>query len=289
MKKVLLLGGNSFTGSHIVDKLESKYDILSISRNGDLNTFDLTLDSINKVENIIIDNEIEVVINCISDGNVDSCEVNKDFAKLINLDFVQDLVDIQNKLKFKLIHLSTNAVYDGLKSPYNEISEHSPINYYGKIKSEADSYVISKSKNYCILRPITMYGKKLKSQRDNPFSFFYNQLKNNAKIIAVNDIYVNMLFIDDLISCIDNVISNDVRGVFNISGSDIVNRVEFIKIIKNNLDDSSSYIESVPSSYFNSLAPRPLNTSFDNTKMINELGVVPTHISDAISKLLEDI
>ena len=282
MKKVLILGADSFTGSHCKENL-TLFETKTTSRQEE--TGDFFFDCLNDdISTILKNKNYDALINCISMGDVDQCEENKSLAKKINYEFVKDLVKKVPKCT-KLIHLSSNAVFDGNKSPYTEMDEKWPINYYGKLKNDADNYIVRHSSNFCILRPITMFGYRLKHQRHNPFSFFFEKLSKNDEIVAVNDVYVNMLNVDYLIQSIEVVISKNLTGEFNISGNDNVNRYEFVNLLKK-LMSSESQIISKSSDEFTSFAKRPKDTSFDNTKMKKELGIYPNSLEIDLRKLI---
>jgi dTDP-4-dehydrorhamnose reductase len=288
MKKILILGGNSFTGFYINKLLSNDFELYNTSRNdcdGGL-IYDAVNDDIVKLAEYLKSNHIDVLVNCISNGDVDSCEENPDFSEFINLNFVKEITSLVEELGIHLIHFSTNAIYDGLNAPYSENDDAEPINKYGQIKKKADVYIENNAKRYTILRPITMYGIRLKTQRHNPFSYFYEQCKNDKDIIAVNDVYVNMLFVEDLVECVKSSILNEIYGTYNISGKDVVNRYEFVSLIKSYLPESKSVIKSVSSLGFKTAAERPKNTSFNNKKMIDTFGFQPENIEVVIKNLV---
>ncbi len=285
-KNILLLGSTSFTGSHTLYSLQDQYSFRTVGRNADSVdiVFDVYNDSISALRS---DFEwADVVINCFSNGDVDSCEVNPLPSSQLNMEFPKQLCNMQKETGFHLIHFSSNAVYDGDNPLYSEASEHHPINTYGRLKSDADIFLKNESERCTLLRPITMFGQLLGDQRHNPFSFFFDKLMNNQDIVAVNDVYVNMLHVDVLTSCIEKAIDDSIYGEFNISGDNIVNRFEFVSKIKRYLPNSTSVITETDSSGFVTAARRPLNTSFDNQKMKNELGVFPTDLSLTIEFLV---
>ena len=227
------------------------------------------------------------VINCFSDGDVDSCELNSALSRTLNYTVPSALCDLQKQHDFHLVHLSSNAVYDGETPLYSETSKHKPVNKYGELKSEADRYLLKHSLKCTILRPITMYGQLLGDQRHNPFSFFFGKLQQNEDITAVNDVFVNMLHIDQLISCLDVVLRDGIQGEFNIAGKDIVNRADFVNAIKSWLPDCTSNVHETDSSGFSTPARRPRDTSFDTSKMQQVLGVTPAPLLPTIEKLVE--
>ncbi len=288
MKKILVLGSSSFTGHYICERLHSEFDIVKSNRSGvdaDLQ-FDAIDDDIAVLDASL--NGIDVVINCISNGDVDSCELDPEFSKSINYEFVTKLCDLQKKHAFHLIHFSSNAVYNGEDAPYSESSAANAVNRYGEIKLKADRYIEQKLKNYTILRPITMYGVRLGNQRHNPFSFFYEQLLQNKDIVAVDDVYTNMLHVEDLTRCVRSVVNKQIYGTYNISGDDVVNRFEFVSMIRESLPSSQSNIKRVTSDQFKTAAKRPRDTSFDNRLMKEVLGVYPEKLKSSLQRLVSD-
>lgn len=287
-KNILLLGSTSFTGSHILNSLQDRYSFQTVGRNAesvDL-VFDVYNDNISKLSAAL--KWADVVINCFSNGDVDSCEVNPLPSSKLNLEFPKLLCALQEECDFHLVHFSSNAVYDGDNPLYSEESEHRPINTYGRLKSEADIYLTNESQRCTLLRPITMFGKLLGNQRHNPFSFFFDKLLSNQDIVAVNDVYVNMLHVDVLTECVAKIIDEEIYGEFNISGDNIVNRFEFVSEIKRHLPQSTSTITETDSSGFVTAARRPLNTSFDNQKMKSVLDVKPAQLNLTIEQLVHE-
>ena len=285
--KVVLLGPTSFTGSHLLNQLRGDYEFQTVGRNA--NHSDIALDvTQNSVTDIASElSQATYVINCFSDGDVDSCEQNSELSRTLNLTVPSALCDLQKKHDFHLVHLSSNAVYDGESPLYSETSEHKPVNKYGELKSEADRYLLKHSPKCTILRPITMYGELLGDQRDNPFSFFFGKLRQNEDITAVNDIFVNMLHIDQLIFCLDVVLRDGIQGEFNIAGKDIVNRADFVNAIKSCLPDCTSNVHETDSSGFSTPARRPRDTSFDTSSMQQVLGATPAPLIPTIEQLVE--
>ena len=290
MKKVLVLGSSSFTGHYICERLASQFELVKCTRSGDDADFrfDAIKDDFLLLEEYISVSKFDCVVNCFSNGNVDSCEENPDESKAINYQFVKNLVDIQKKYNFHLVHFSTNAVYSGENAPYSENSPANAVNKYGEIKLLADKYIEDNLSDFTILRPITMYGIKLDNQRHNPFSYFYDQIVQNKTINAVDDVYTNMLHVEDLIKCVKVVIEKDIYGKFNISGDDVVNRYEFVSLIKEFVPSSESKINQVTSDQFKTIAKRPRDTSFNNAAMKSVLGVNPKDIREVLKNLVHE-
>ncbi|HDY7922016.1 TPA: NAD(P)-dependent oxidoreductase [Vibrio vulnificus] len=286
---ILLLGHKGFIGSAINNSLK-------INSSNEINYLDAKIDSKNletvicNIKNTINEKDIDVVINSIAMANVDLCETEKEVCKLVNTTFVIKLVDVinQNK-KVKLIHISTNAVYDGENAPYSELTPEYPVNYYGICKLEADRYIQANLKNYTILRPITLYGKKESGQRHNPVTFYLEKILNNESLKLVDDNVVNMLHVYDFVLAINEVIANNHLGLFNLSGDVSECRYSLGLRICRLLGINSEIIEKVSGDTFVVAAKRPKNTSFNNNKMKTILNIKPRDLDSSILEIIDDV
>ena len=287
-RNVLLLGSTSFTGSHILDQLAERHAFRRVGRDRAL--ADVTFD-VHARDPASLAAELDwadVVVNCFSNGDVDRCETDPGPSRRLNLDFPVALARLQPRHDFDLIHFSSNAVYDGETPPYSERSEHRPVNTYGRLKSEADRRLMDESDRCTVLRPITMFGRLLGNQRHNPFLFFFERLRRNENVVAVNDVYVNMLHVDTLVECVQAVLERRAFGEFNVSGDDVVNRFEFVSEIKRLLPSSTSTVTETDSAGFETAARRPRDTSFDNARMKDVLGVRPEPLGTTLEGLVAE-
>ena len=294
--KIVLLGYNSFVGNAISKYFKSVegVELIHVGRQEsplhkvfkfEVVNNEKTLN--NNISNLLIELNLDsecVLINCISMSDVDKCEMDKEACRFQNSLFVSLLYRNLKQYDFKkLIHLSSNAVYDGNNAPYNENSECQPINYYGKVKLEADKFLLDyDDSRVMVVRPITMYGRMINGGRHNPVSLIINSIKNKQPIKLVNDVTVNILYVGDLIKSIEKLISIDFSGSINISGDEIYSRYSLGLKVAEILNSGLDLIEEVSSSEFKTVASRPLNTSFDNSLM-KEYGVYPRTLKQVIS------
>ncbi|EGQ7993265.1 sugar nucleotide-binding protein [Vibrio vulnificus] len=285
-KRVLLLGETGFIGSTVLHSLESKCEVLTIDNGFKITdkSIDEIIGSINEFVNY---NRINTIVNCIAMANLDQCELEKDRCKLINTLFVVKLVDsIKDKKNIKLVHISTNAVYDGQNAPYSESCACEPVNFYGRCKLDADNYIEMNMHNYAIARPITVYGPKLKTQRDNPVSFIVKKITAKEELRLVDDNIVNMIHVDDLSSAICKLSMEDYKGIFNLSGDVSECRYDLGVRICRVMNVDLKGITKISGSSFKTEAKRAFNTSFNNDKMKSELGILPRNIDDAIDEII---
>ncbi len=296
--KIVILGYNSFVGSALIEfySKNKSVDLMLVGRKDNLenNFVKFEVPSIlgdigDATKKLIYNLELDaktIVINCISMGDVDKCETDKNSCDLQNFHFVKLFYENLSKGDFaRFIHLSTNAVYDGEGAPYSEISKCNPINYYGMTKLKTDEYLLSRNDNKVIVaRPITMYGKVPSGGRANPVSMIVEKLQADQSLSLVDDVFVNILYVGDLVRVIDKLIKIEYTGLINISGNEIYSRYELGLEIALLLGSKASLIESVTSSEFSTVAKRPRNTSFNNNLM-KSLGIEAKSLREVILSL----
>lgn len=152
---VLIVGANGQLGSEIKD-IASCYETLNCIFK------DFTeLDILDKhlLNTIIIDQNINAVINCAAYTSVDNAEKNTKIAEQVNSIGVSNLVNALKTNNGKLIHISTDYVFDGNHSqPYKESDPVSPIGVYGKTKRAGELVVLNSSIDALVIRTSWLYS-----------------------------------------------------------------------------------------------------------------------------------
>jgi len=101
----------------------------------------------------------EIVFNCAAMTNVDGCEGNEDAAYLVNAVGPRNLALACAKHDCRLLHVSTDYVFDGLGTmPYVETDEPAPNTAYGRSKLAGEQLVLASCRNICICRTAWLYG-----------------------------------------------------------------------------------------------------------------------------------
>lgn len=295
MKKILICGSNGLVGQHLTKKLNTQkdFDLLHTSnRNsfylsdfkGDFTQLDIT----NKkdVKNLVLNFKPDVIVNTVAISNVDFCETEKDTAWKVNALGVENLISAANIINAKLIHLSTDYLFDGKKGDYSETDRINPINYYGKTKHAAENFIISSELNFCILRPVVIFGFGKNLKTNFPF-WVIESLRKKNKINCATDQISNPTFANQIADAIIFATKNDLTGIYNLCGETKISRfdlaVKCAKIFK--LDEN--LITPILSSELKQKAPRPLNTTLNISKAKSDFKIEFLEIDKALSKMKE--
>ena len=270
MKKILITGASGMLGSALSTKLSSDFDVYPYcksSYNG-INVLDVTdIDQVYTVINFV---NPDIIINCAAYTNVDLAELNKFESRQVNVSGLLNILKVSSK-NMKIIHISTDYIFDGLSGNYLESDIKNPLNYYGKTKLEAENYLIGSNINYLIIRPNVLYTYDLMSS--NFFSWVINSLTNNTTISVVNDQFNNPVYIPDLLDIIKDSILLDYSGISHFGSEDTLSRYDFSLKICNTFNLNEKLINEIKTSDLNQIARRPLNTSLNCTKIESELEI----------------
>ena len=153
--KVLITGSNGQLGSQIKE-IVSGYENLECIF-GDLTKLDIC--DTKALTSCIVDENINAVINCAGYTAVDKAEENPKIAEQVNAKGVLNLVNALKKVDGKLIHISTDYVFDGTSFlPYNESDPVSPIGVYGKTKRAGELAVINSDIDSIVIRTSWLYS-----------------------------------------------------------------------------------------------------------------------------------
>ena len=189
-------------------------------------------------------------------------EIDPKLATDVNVRGPKIIAEACEKIGSRLIHISTDSVFDGKNGMYSEDKKPNPINIYARSKLDGENEIKKMCKNYAIIRTnffgINKFGKYL-------FNNILMKLKNNEKVQGFKDVIFTPLSTKNLAQQIMDVAFSDYRGVLNLSANRSISKLEFCNILANKLNFKSFNIVEESIDNFNFIAKRPKNTSLDNS------------------------
>lgn len=198
----------------------------------------------------------EVIINAAAYTDVDGCEIHKDKAWATNVGGVKNLVDSCRKQKIKLIHLSTDYIFNGEEGPYTEEDPPAPVNFYGETKLQSEKLIKESGIDFLIIRTNVLYGFG-KNVKRNFLLWLLDKLSKNEKIKIVTDQFNNPTLVDNLSSCILEMVKKDLSGIYHIAGSEYLSRYDFAIKVANKFDFDKNNILPTKTEHLQQKAKRP--------------------------------
>ena len=289
-KKLLIVGISGLTGYKIALLSKSNFEVYGTYNArpvelDDCKTIQLDITKKEDVEKNFSQIKPDLVINATALHNVDYCEDHKSQACQVNTVAVKTLNSLCEKSGSKLVHISTDYVFDGNnKEPYNENSKPIPVSVYGQ--SKLDGEKVLENSRHVVIRPSVVYGwtplelAGVTSSSGKPMNFalwLLSQLHKKQPLKIVTDQFASATLADSLAEAAIKIGTSDKSGLYHISGLSCESRFDFtLKLAKEFGYDTES-ISPVSSTEFKQKAKRPSFSCLDCTKAIKEFGLkLPT-------------
>ena len=259
--KVLVIGSDGQLGlefQKISNSLDSLSWVFSTVKTLDL----LSLDTINSFLNNI---NPTVIINCAAYTDVDKAETESRLANIINFKAVDIISKWTRNNNKKLIHVSTDYVFDGLsKLPLSENSITNPVNEYGCSKLKGEQVCLKNDANSIVIRTSWLYS----SFGKNFVKTMIDLMKKNNTVKVVNDQTGSPTYAYDLAKVIIEIIlkSKNKSGLFHYSNEGEISWFEFAKSISE-LYNLNCEIVGVSSKEHKTLAERPNYSVLNKSKI----------------------
>ena len=259
--KILVIGSDGQLGLEF-QKISNSYDSLSWFFST-IKTLDLLkLDTISSFLNNI---NPTVILNCAAYTNVDKAETESKLADLINFKAVDIISRWTSNNNKKLIHVSTDYVFDGLsKLPLSENSNTNPINQYGNSKLKGEIACLKNDSSSIVIRTSWLYS----SFGKNFVKTMIDLMKKNNSVKVVNDQIGSPTYAYDLAKVIIEIIMNNKNksGLFHYSNEGEISWFEFARSIRE-LYKLDCEIIGVSSKEFKTLAKRPKYSLLNKSKI----------------------
>jgi len=284
---VLVTGANGQLGSEIKD-CQHHFKALNLVY-ADLPDLDICNED--AVNTFVTINGIEAVINCAAYTAVDRAEEDAETARKVNAEAVFNLVKAMEKVNGKLIHISTDYVFDGTKSiPYNEEDIVNPIGVYGNTKREGELAVINSSLEGIVIRTSWLY-----SAYGNNFVKTMMRLgKEKEKLNVLFDQIGTPTFAANLASTCLAVLSSeqdriDKAGkVYHFSNEGVASWYDFATAIMK-ISKIDCEVFPIETKDYPTLAQRPHYTVLNKTKIKKDFNITIPYWRDSLEKCIQKL
>ena len=287
--RILITGAFGQLGHSLQSVLSKKsnYDLICTGRKLKKGQEVIPLDIRNQValKELINTTAPDILINLAAMTNVDACELNPKLAGEIN---VAGLEHICDSFKGKIIHLSTDYVFDGTSGPYKENDPLNPISIYGKTKLASEHILLEKDIKNLVIRGNVLYDYSPHTSASF-LNWVVSSLKGNQEIKVVEDQFNNPTWTRSMSDIIELSIENDLEGIIHWGDSEHISRFEFAKLIAKKFSLDESLIKPILTSELNQPARRPLQSGLSTEKLVNMLDIIPPSINDCLDEIIKTI
>ena len=261
----------------------------------DKDTLDIT--RIDEVRAFLNNNKVDFIINTAAYTAVDEAEKEYRLAHEVNVNGPKNLAIISKEIDAKLIHISTNYVFDGEKSgPYFEEDETNPLSVYGRTKRDGEKEVLNNIENAVIIRLSWLYSRWINLECGKNFIKTILKLAKEKK--EPNIVYDQLgtpVYAEDAAVAIMDIINNwdsklkaapEGASIFHYSNSGVSSWYDFAEAILEYADIDCK-INPIETKDYPVPAKRPKNSILSTTKIKRCFGIKIPYWRDSLKLCLK--
>lgn len=221
--RVLVTGANGLLGKAVTKYFQKDCEVAAFGRQ-ELNIADLEA-----VEKAIKNFSPTIIINCAAMARVDACETDWASAQAANIDGPKNLAEQAKAVGAKLMHISTDYVFDGAKTlPYTINDLPNPISAYGRSKLLGERAVIETTTDYFIIRVARLFGLGGSNFGSKIFDYLQTTKQTGNKVKVCDYPVSQATYLPALVVRLDEIIKKGKYGIYQVTSSgDIVSWYEF--------------------------------------------------------------
>jgi dTDP-4-dehydrorhamnose reductase len=230
MKRLLVTGASGLLGINLALRESAHRDVVGVTNSHSLidapfmtKPFNLTAPG--AIDRMLDEIKPGAVIHCAAMADIDACEKQPEKADLINTRVPGILAHACAVRKIRLVHLSTDAVFDGQRGDYLETDTPNPLSVYARTKLDGEKAVLDAFPKAVVAR-VNFYGWSLTGKRSLA-EFFYNNLSEGRQVNGFTDVQFCPLFVNHLADLLLQLLDSGHCGLFHVVSPVSLSKYEF--------------------------------------------------------------
>lgn len=278
--KIFVLGAHGQLGHDCLNVLGTAHDVAGL----DLPELDITQPP--SIAAALDKLRPDLVLNCAAYTQVDACESDRDKAWHVNAIGPRLLAETATQRGLRLVHISTDYVFDGARTPpgsYHEKDRTNPISHYGASKWAGERAVLEVCPEAIVLRTAWLYGIHGRNFLETILRLCVRRPPTTVRI--VDDQFGCPTWSYRLANQIARLVDSPAAGLYHAAGEGHCSRFEFAKYFLDAMEVDGR-IQRCNTSDFPTPATRPANSILTNTRLIREGLSVMTHWTQDINEFV---
>ncbi|MGH7595516.1 MAG: dTDP-4-dehydrorhamnose reductase [bacterium] len=294
-KKVLITGANGLLGQQLIKVFRHDYEVHALGLqpeprlpDGNFQYHRGDIADRQQLRDLVQALVPNYIMNAAAFTDVDGSETQRELCWKINVTGVENLVYAAQKVHARLVHVSTDYVFDGKNGPYREDDRPNPLGFYARSKLAGENVLINSEANCAIARTMVLYGAGYEI-RPNFVTWLIEQLRNGKSVRIVDDQFGNPTLASELARALRSLAEFGRNGMYHISGSEVIDRYHFAVKIAEVFDLDASLIQPIKTSDLKQASPRPLRSGFDISKAESELNIAMSNTVGGLQKFKAEL
>ena len=285
--KIVIIGAGGRLGIALTREYRDKFEMVGFDHE------DLDLANEADIQALIEPLDFDVLINCAAFTNVDRCEKEREHAFKINAEAPKKLAQVCRDKKAKLIHFSTDYVFDGGKrEPYRESDPANPISVYGESKLAGEKNVLDVQDRHLIVRVSWVFGPHRPSFVDG----LIKRAMEQEHVDAIADKFSAPTYTHDIATMLPRFFQTDVAGgILHFANAGECSWQEYAQFALDccrslGIPLKARAVEPLKMSDMkNFVARRPVYSVLSTQKYIALTGTTPRNWRDAVGEYVKNL
>lgn len=228
--KLLITGASGLLGINLAMEAMREHEVIGLDR-GKLKSAPFQVLRVDLLHRNAIDSVLDsaqpgAVINCAALANLEECEEYPDRASILNADIPGELAAACAGRNIPVIHLSTDAVFDGTKDGfYTEDDEPNPQGVYAQTKLDGER-AVQKANPQAIIARVNFYGWSLTNRRSLG-EFFVNNLSEEKYVSGFTDVIFCPMLVNHTARLLLAMLEKNLSGLYHVVGAQAMSKYQF--------------------------------------------------------------
>jgi len=228
----------------------------------------------------------QVIVHAAAMTDPDACERDPAAATAVNVAGCARLVEHARRLGSKVVYISTDLVFDGVRGDYAEDDKARPLSVYGRSKLDAEGVVLRERRTGrpAVIRSSLIYGWGSPAS-GTFFSAVHAALRAGGRMRLFTDQLRNPILEADIAAAVILVIERDLEGLYHAGGPESVSRLEFGKAVCDVFGFDERLLEPIAMQDFEYEAARPLDSTLNISRLAHAAGFAPRGLMEGLAHL----
>ncbi len=291
-KKLIVTGANGFVAGSILAQGADAWEIHAVSRGtgpdpqGEWKAHSLDSLARDPWAELFRDVRPAAVIHTAALADIDYCEAHPDLARDVNFGLTRTLANLCAEHGARLVHCSTDTIFDGEHAPYREQDPPGPVNVYAHTKVAAEHAVLDASAGHVVARLAVIVGLPVLGVGNSFVARMLASLEA-GRVVTVPEAEIRTpIDVVTLGKALMELASNEATsGVFHLAGNDRLNRLELARRIAVFFGHDPAGVVGIDPTTLPGRAARPRDVSMDNAKARAHLGTPMVGLDAALTSI----
>jgi dTDP-4-dehydrorhamnose reductase len=283
--KVVVIGANGQLGRDVSTAFLAAGDVVE-----PLGHDDVDVASAESVKSSLSHSQPDIVVNTAAFHQVEKCEADPALAFAVNSLGARNVAQITDSLGAKLLHISTDYVFDGKKqTPYTEQDPAAPLNVYGNSKLSGELFVRCTNPHHFVVRVSAIYGSN-PCRAKGGLNFIDLMLKlsrEREEVRVVDDEFVTPTPTIEIARQLVVLAGTSEFGLYHATAEGSCSWYEFARAIFD-LSGTKVRLERACSGDFPAKVPRPKYSVLENAGLKSRSLNIFGHWKEGLKNYLED-